>query len=384
MGIEDRLHERFSFLLIDQDISKDMQTWKITDSNSNVYLLKKIINCKTPLKELSTINSKHIPAIIEWYIEDNVTYIIEEFIHGKRIDNIKHISIDKLKNIIIQLCEALHLVHEKNIIHRDLRFKNILIDNNANVVLINFENATYIQNHESNRTYRDTRDFGSIEFSAPEQFCKGKIDERTDIFSLGIIFKSVLEKINNDMLINKYDYLIRKCTEFDPKYRFQSTNELKDEIQYEYLKKEILRKNNTYRKKWYLFFFIPYFMIIFYLLILLISSYWPSLFLTGDKNLYIICLIFATLPFSILYIINKQYPILRKNRSLSIIINGAVCVIYYISCLYLIIKLLYEGNTHALSEILGKHTDFLFICGFFISFVYGYLLDKMQFTTIGD
>lgn len=99
MGIEDRLHERFSFLLIDQDISKDMQTWKITDSNSNVYLLKKIINCKTPLKELSTINSKHIPAIIEWHIEDNVTYIIEEFIHGKRIDNIKHISIDKLKNM---------------------------------------------------------------------------------------------------------------------------------------------------------------------------------------------------------------------------------------------------------------------------------------------
>ena len=96
------------------------------------------------------------------------------------------------------------------------------------------------------------------------------------------------------------------------------------------------------------------------------------------------CLIFATLPFSTLYIINKQYPILRKNRSLSIIINGAVCVIYYISCQYLIINLLYEGNTHALSEKLGRHADFLFICGFFISFVYGYILDKMQFTNIGD
>ena len=384
MGIEETLHKRYSFLLIDQDISKGMQIWRLKDTNNNVYILKKIINCQTPLKELSTINSPHIPSVIEWYIEDNVTYIIENFIHGKRLDEINHISIEKIKNIVVQICEALNLIHEKKIIHRDLRFKNILVENDGNVVLINFENATYIQSHDNTKTYRDTRDLGSIEFSAPEQFCKGKIDERTDIFSLGIIFKSILETINDDLLIRKYGYLINKCTEFDPKYRFQSVMELKDEIQYEYLKKEILRKHYTYKKKWYLYFFIPYFMIVFFLLLLLISNYWPTLLIPSDRNIYIDCSLFIALPFSILYIINKQYTFMKKNKHLSILINGFVCTIYYLSSLYLIIRILYDGDSHTLSETLGKCTNFIFISGIFISFIYGYLLNKMQFNNIGE
>jgi len=383
MKIEEMLHKRFSFFLIDQDISKNMQIWKIKDTNNNVYILKKIINCKIPLKELSTINSKHFPTINEWYTENNITYIIEKFIHGKRIDTIKHFSIDKIKDITVQICEALQLIHKRSIIHRDIRFKNILIDNNGNVVLINFENATFIQKHDNTKTYRDTRDLGSIEFSAPEQFCKGMIDERTDIFSLGIVFKSVLEKINNDILISEYKYLIDKCTEFDPKYRFQSAIELKNEIQYEYLKKEIIRKKNTYRKIWYLYFFFPYFIIFFYLLFLLLNAYFPSFFIPADRDIYILPFLFSAIFFLVILVIKKQYSLLRRNRNVSIILNGFICVVYYQCILYSLNQILYDGDNHAMSTAIGNNADLLFLGGHVISFAYGYIIDKIQFSIGG-
>ncbi|MCR4315564.1 MAG: serine/threonine protein kinase [Planctomycetes bacterium] len=88
--------------------------------------------------------------------------------------------------IVDQIVKSIHYLHSQGIIHRDIKPENILVDGNANVRLIDLSLARKKDTGFLGKLFEDKRIQGSPPYMAPEQIRGESVDERTDIYSLGI------------------------------------------------------------------------------------------------------------------------------------------------------------------------------------------------------
>ncbi len=172
-----------------------------------------------------------IPQIIEFYEENNVLTLIEEYVPGitlkEKIDSGK-LSFEQVGNYMVSLCEILEKLHSHNppLVHRDIKPSNIIITSFDNVILLDFNAAKY-KSSDSNRS-SDTVLLGTQGYAAPEQYGFGESSPQTDIYSLGIILReaSASLPVNN----HKFDSIINRCTQMEPAKRYASVNELKNAL----------------------------------------------------------------------------------------------------------------------------------------------------------
>ena len=156
---------------------------------------------------------------------DNGPCIWMEYIDGETLsDFLIHHQMDHAltKKILGEICEALSYVHSKQIIHRDLKPENILI--------------TYIGQHVKliDFGFSDSSDFeilkspaGTLSYMAPEQKAGQSIDERVDIYAVGMVMKDLLQVLPNA----KLKKVAERCTKQKPEERFTSAKELNLYIQ---------------------------------------------------------------------------------------------------------------------------------------------------------
>ena len=124
---------------------------------------------------------------------DGQPYIVMEYIQGRSLRKIiesgETLGKERTVRIIIQICEALQVAHDKKIVHRDIKPDNILVDENGKASLLDFGIARV---EDSNLTQANTA-LGTWSYMSPEQinptFLKKHetIDGRTDIYSLGVV-----------------------------------------------------------------------------------------------------------------------------------------------------------------------------------------------------
>ena len=169
---------------------------------------------------LKSIQSPYIPKICDIFF-DTDTVVIEEYIDGKSISQLideRPISKREAERFCGELLSALDTLHSHNIIHRDVKPENILIARDGTAKLIDYGIARIYKKDER----RDTGQFGTLGYAAPEQFGFGQSDCRTDIYALGI----TLLKITDDM---GYRGAVRatalRCSRFDPSSRFGTASE---------------------------------------------------------------------------------------------------------------------------------------------------------------
>jgi serine/threonine-protein kinase len=91
---------------------------------------------------LSEIHHPNVVSVLEVFKQNNTVYIVMEFIAGhslkQEVEQNGLFSEDKLKKIIFKIGQALDYIHEKNILHLDIKPSNILLDRNNNPKLIDF------------------------------------------------------------------------------------------------------------------------------------------------------------------------------------------------------------------------------------------------------
>lgn len=137
---------------------------------------------------VSKLNHPNICTIHDVGESDNgEQYIVMELCEGTRLDQLidmNGLSYGSIFNITNQLCDGLTVAHEKDILHRDLKPQNIIIDKNENVKLLDFGIAKVID-RESTKT---SQAVGTIAYMSPEQFKAGKQDTTADIWALGALF----------------------------------------------------------------------------------------------------------------------------------------------------------------------------------------------------
>lgn len=207
-------------------------------------------------ESLSAASLTH-PNIVNIYdtgIEDGIYYIVMELVRGETLKNyIKRndkLSEQETVKISRQVAEALKHAHTNNIVHRDIKPHNILITEDGTAKVTDFGIARASTSSTINNT---SNVIGSVHYFSPEQARGGYVDEKSDIYSLGIVMyemitgvlpfdadnhisvamkqiqeKPVLpsKKVKNINISKAFEDIIMKCLEKHQSFRFQNIDEL--------------------------------------------------------------------------------------------------------------------------------------------------------------
>ena len=129
--------------------------------------------------------------------EENIHYIVMELVEGKPLSEIieekVHLDYKEAIEITKQVASALSLAHKNQIVHRDVKPHNIMITNTGVAKLADFGIARAVTNGNvvSDAT-SGNKVMGSVHYISPEQARGAYVDERTDIYSLGIVMYEML------------------------------------------------------------------------------------------------------------------------------------------------------------------------------------------------
>jgi serine/threonine-protein kinase len=120
--------------------------------------------------------------------QDNINYIIMEYVHGKTLKELiihnGRLDYNRALDIAIQISKAIECAHKNNIIHRDIKPQNILVTEDNNVKVTDFG----IAKASNSVTITNTNKvMGSAHYFSPEQAKGTFVDARTDIYSMGVV-----------------------------------------------------------------------------------------------------------------------------------------------------------------------------------------------------
>ncbi len=144
-------------------------------------------------KAVSKLNNSHIVQVLDFgYSESGEPYLVMEHVNGEDLDALLQrrgpLPLTEVLTIAIQVCTALEHAHNNGIVHRDLKPGNIMIDAHSNVRVLDFGLARIMCMDEMDwRLTRPGQPVGSISYMSPEQVKGEEADERSDIYSLGLV-----------------------------------------------------------------------------------------------------------------------------------------------------------------------------------------------------
>ena len=191
---------------------------------------------KYVLKELPGESAAMYRRISELPPQENLMRVCEIFPHGERsvavceyvegqpldefLSSGKAFPITELRRIISQLCNAVEHLHRYGIIHRDVTPKNVILDENLHLTLIDFD----ISRKFSGNREQDTTLYGTEGFAPPEQYGFRETGFTADIYALGVIMKLLLNSCPDcppaqEVRLRK---IAAKCTQFVPDKRYRS------------------------------------------------------------------------------------------------------------------------------------------------------------------
>jgi serine/threonine-protein kinase len=133
---------------------------------------------------LASVNHPNIVSITTAEKQDNVFFIVMEYVQGETLENIiaAHGALDLLRalDFTCQICNAVDHAHRQGVIHRDLRPANVLVTDHDMLKVADFGTSRFLEIAAHGTTV-----IGSPPYMAPEQF-QGKAVFASDLYSLGV------------------------------------------------------------------------------------------------------------------------------------------------------------------------------------------------------
>ena len=144
-------------------------------------------------KAAGRLNHPNIVTIYDVGRSGEVAYIAMELLEGRELRDIMNegalLPIDQVLNIVAQVAQGLAYAHEYEIVHRDVKPSNIMVIRDGHVKITDFGIARMASSSVRTQTGMV---LGSPKYMSPEQVMGKSIDQRSDIFSLGVMLYEML------------------------------------------------------------------------------------------------------------------------------------------------------------------------------------------------
>lgn len=266
MDIGDRINDRYKIkgmvgiggmarvylardLILDRDVAVKTLAYNFENEEDGLRRFKR--------EALSTTELVH-PNIVNIYDveEDGTPYIVMEYVKGtdlkEYILNNHPIPYRKAISIMEQILDAIAYAHENNIIHRDIKPQNILLDENGTVKITDFGIAVALSQNSITQT---NSLLGSVHYLSPEQARGSVVTKKADIYSLGIVlfelltgdvpfsgesavsialkhFQSPIPELKeiDSRIPQPLENVVLKATAKDPNQRYETVAEMKADL----------------------------------------------------------------------------------------------------------------------------------------------------------
>jgi serine/threonine-protein kinase len=140
------------------------------------------------------LHHRNITTIYDFGVEEGIPYIVQEFLTGDDLDKIVKkgdpLTVARKVEILMAIADGLGYAHKQHIIHRDIKPSNIRILDDGSVKIMDFGIAKSLLS-ESSLTQTGIT-LGTSAYLAPEQIRGEQLDQRTDIFALGVLSYELL------------------------------------------------------------------------------------------------------------------------------------------------------------------------------------------------
>jgi serine/threonine protein kinase/tetratricopeptide (TPR) repeat protein len=139
------------------------------------------------------VTHRNVIRIYDLGEADGLRFITMEYIEGKDLRSIirekKKFAPEEAVDVIQQVCQALDAAHSVGVIHRDLKPQNIMQDGSGRILVMDFGLARTLEGDGMTQTGAIV---GTMEYMSPEQALAKDLDQRSDIFALGLILYEML------------------------------------------------------------------------------------------------------------------------------------------------------------------------------------------------
>ncbi len=252
-ALDTDLKEKVAIKLIKPEVAADEKT---------------IERFRNELKFARKIRHKNVCQMYDLNKEEGTHYITMEYVHGedlkRLIRKIGQMSAGQVISIAVQVCEGMAEAHRLGVVHRDLKPQNIMVDEEGNVRIMDFGIARSV-------TGKDITGagvmIGTPEYMSPEQVEGKESDQRSDIYSFGVILYEMVTgrvpfegdtpftvgvkhkserpkdpKELNAQIPENLNNIIMRCLEKDKEKRYQNVRKILSEIKDIEVEKHITMK----------------------------------------------------------------------------------------------------------------------------------------------
>jgi len=203
------------------------------------------------------------PGVVKTYDgeERSRLYMVIEWVDGRLLRTIlneeRQLPIERATNLTLQILDALDTMHKHGVVHRDLKPENIMVDAEDRIKLIDFGIA--MKEDARRLTFVDmSTTLGTPDYISPEQVKGQRGDQRSDIYSLGVMFYEMLTgeppysgpnplAVMNERLLHdpeparsrraeispELNEILNRAMERDPRRRYQTASEMAWDLEHQ-------------------------------------------------------------------------------------------------------------------------------------------------------
>lgn len=183
------------------------------------------------------------PNVLGFYdgdvLLDGTPYLVLEYVDGedlqKRIYDNRRISLKEAIRIAVKICNGLSAVHALGVIHRDIKPANVLLGDDGTVKVTDFGVSKEADDAQNTSLTMTGTTIGTIDYMSPEQSNGDSVDERSDIFSVGVLLyemisgvtpRGAFEPLGKYGATKELNLLVTRCLQRDPSKRPASAESL--------------------------------------------------------------------------------------------------------------------------------------------------------------